>query len=156
MSQTVHGDTSGKVKIFPVLDIVDVRTLALNEDGRRSSVGRDHVWGMFGDEGSAGGIRRGIGVRKRSFPLHIIRIDPRSYQFYFITHVDSLLHTLRQIRSGRGGEPSAHNPGTSHRAGSGQRPQLMSHRKSKSHCECESYGRPKELNLRGVYTRCLG
>lgn len=54
MAETVYGNTSSEVEVFPVLDIVEIRALTLDEDGRRSSVGRNHVGRMLGDKGSAG------------------------------------------------------------------------------------------------------
>ena len=41
--QSINGDTRSKIKIFPVLNVPHVATLALLKHRWRSHIGRDHV-----------------------------------------------------------------------------------------------------------------
>lgn len=62
MTERVDGNTRRKVKVFAVLQVPEVRALALDEDGRRARVGGHHVRSGLADELAADGVLGRVGV----------------------------------------------------------------------------------------------
>jgi hypothetical protein len=69
MTEAIDRYARGKIQVLPILDIPEPRALAFDEHGRRSGVGRHHVWRMFIDECSAGRVGSRIGIGQGGLPL---------------------------------------------------------------------------------------
>jgi hypothetical protein len=69
VSKGVDGNASGEIEIFPILNIPQVRALALDKYGRRAQVCGYHKGRMLSDEGGAGRVLSGIRVGYARLPL---------------------------------------------------------------------------------------
>ena len=66
MAQRIDSNTRRKVQVLAVLQIPEVRALALDEDRRRARVGRHHVRDMLADHLAAGRVLGRVGVGELS------------------------------------------------------------------------------------------
>lgn len=62
MTERVNSNTRREVEVLAVLQVPEVRALALDEDGRRARVGGHHVGDVLADHLAAGRILGRVGV----------------------------------------------------------------------------------------------
>ena len=66
MAERVDGNTGREVEVLAVLQVPEVRALALDEDGRRARVGGHHVGSVLANHLAAGRVLGGVGVGELS------------------------------------------------------------------------------------------
>lgn len=69
VAECVHGDTRGEIDVSPVLEVPEVASGALGENGHGPGVGRYHVLFVVGNHACGARVRRGVGIGEPGFAL---------------------------------------------------------------------------------------